>query len=64
MASWWYRTRVIPTEFIVGFTEMIFKIFVLFSVYSDWLRVNHLRFLKQRKGSDFLDIFSHQKLIV
>ena len=43
---------------------MIFKIFVLFSVYSDWLTVNHLSFPKQRKGSSFLDIFSRQELVV
>ena len=49
---------------IVGSTEVIFKIFVLFSVYSDWLRVNHLSFPKQTKGSSFLDIFSRQKLVV
>ena len=49
---------------IVGSTEVIFMIFVLFIVYSDWLRVNHLSFPKQRKGSGFLDIFSRQKLVV
>ena len=45
---------------VVGSTEVIFKKYVLFSVYSDWLRVNHLSFSKQRKGSGFLDIFSRQ----
>ena len=39
----------------VGSTEVIFMIFVLFSVYSDRLGVNHLSFSKQRKGSGFLD---------
>ena len=43
---------------------MILKIIVLLSVYSDWLRVNHLSFPKQRKGSGFLDTFSRQKLVV
>ena len=50
--------------YIVGSTEVILKIIVLLSVYSDWLRVNHLSFSKQRKGSGFLDTFSRQKLVV
>ena len=49
---------------IVGSTEVIFEIYVLFSVYSDWLRVNHLSFPKQRKGSGFLVISSRQKLAI
>ena len=43
---------------------MIFKIFVPFSVYSDWLRVNHLSFPNQSRGSGFLDIFSRQYPVV
>ena len=51
-------------NYVVGTMKVIFKIIVLFSVYSDWLRMNHLSFPKQRKGSGFLDIFSRQKLVV
>ena len=41
----------------VGSTEVIFIIYLLFPVHSDWLRENHVSFSKQRKGSGFLDIF-------
>ena len=44
--------------------EVIFKIFVLFSVYSDWMRVIISAF--QNKGNEEVNLtfFSRQKLVV
>ena len=43
--------------YIVGSTEVIFKVFVLFSAYSDWLRVNHPASQNKEKEMVFLTFF-------
>ena len=47
---------------IVGATEEIFEISLLFFVHYDWLRMNHLSFSKQRQESAFLDISNNAKI--
>ena len=39
---------------ILGSTEAPLKVFLLFMLFSDWLKSNHLQ---SRIGSGFLDIF-------
>ena len=51
-----YGPAFIPTLILtVGFTEALSKVFLLFFLFSDWLKSNHLR---SRIECDFLDIFS------
>ena len=42
----------------VGSTKVIFKTFLLFFVYSDWLRVNHLSVPNKEKEMVFLTFFA------
>ena len=42
-------------QILVGFTEAPSKVFLLFFLLPDWLKLNHL---KSRKESGFSDIFS------
>ena len=50
---------VFSTNVFVGSTEAPSKVSLLFFLFSDWLKLNHL---KSRIEGDFLDIFASDKL--